>query len=44
MNSIEIVDVTLRMPSVLVELAEEDFFLYVAVYFDFIVFPKTIKI
>ena len=40
MSTIENADVTLRMPSALAELAEEDFF-NVVVYFIFVVFPKT---
>ena len=41
MSSIKNVDVTLRMPFLLAELAEKDFFWYVAVCSNFVVFSKT---
>ena len=41
MNSIENADVTMRMPSVLAEFAEEDFLVCGCFFFNFVVFPKT---
>ena len=43
MSSIENADVTLRMPSVLADLAEEDF-LVCGCFFNFVDFPKTNEI
>ena len=41
MSSIENADVTLTMPSVLAELAEEDFLVCGCFFFNFVVSPKT---